>query len=396
VQCQHWQRCASFPWAARGPSSQISFLGSAWNPLESLHSNRLYVCVAKKVAHIRIQKDKLGQQTRHQSTFGHEPARADGKSAALGLLPQNQARKELSDMLGSPSSPVKRWSLELGGGDPLSTRLPIPQVPENGFRVSLLSDPPGSLEVPGLRNARVSIHVGPPVHVLSRRAGFRHRGMAVHGDIDIIPAGVPSYWEMSGRDVFLGMSISQEILDAVASELDIDPRQVEIRNRFQTRDPQLENIAWALKAELECGYPCGRVYFDSLAVSVAARLLRCHSSVSREPKKATGRLSAPKLKQVLCFIEENLGQCVSLADVASVAGVSVSHFKTLFRESVGLPLHQYLIRRRVERAKDLIGENKLSISQIAFETGFSHQSHLARHMRRVLGVSPKVLRGSLR
>jgi len=276
------------------------------------------------------------------------------------------------------------------------SQLPIPPVPENAFQVVLLSDPPGSLEVPGLRNARISIHVGPPVHVFSSRAGYRHRGTAVHGDIDIIPAQTPSYWEMGGRDTFLGLSISPEILDAVAQELGLDPRQVEIRNRFQTRDSQLENIAWALKAEVESGYPSGRIYFDSLAVSVAARLLRCHSSVSRDPKKLNGRMSARRMKKVLCYIEENLGKGITLADVASVAGVSVSHFKTLFRDSVGLPLHQYLIRRRVERARDLIGEEKLSISEIAFETGFSHQSHLARHMRRVLGVSPRVLRESLR
>ena len=278
----------------------------------------------------------------------------------------------------------------------MSTNFPFMRVPENGFQVSLRSDPPGQLEVPGLRNARVSIHVGPPVDVFSRRAGYRHRGTAVHGDIDIIPAGTPSYWETSATDTFLGLSISPEVLDAVASELGLDPRQVEIRNRFQTRDPQLENIGWALKAEVECGSPCGRIYFDSLAVSVAARLLHCHSSVSREPKRLNGRMSTRKLKEVLCYIEENLGRPLSLPEVASVAGVSVSHFKTLFRESIGQPLHQYVIRRRVERAKDLIGEDNLSISQIAFETGFSHQSHLARHMRRVLGVSPKGLRESLR
>ena len=83
-------------------------------------------------------------------------------------------------------------------------------------------------------------------------------------------------------------------------------------------------------------------------------------------------------------------------DVAAVAGLSPSHFKSLFRASVGLPVHQYLIRRRVERAKSLLGEGRMPISQIAFETGFAHQSHLARHMRRVLGLSPKALRETLR
>jgi AraC family transcriptional regulator len=63
---------------------------------------------------------------------------------------------------------------------------------------------------------------------------------------------------------------------------------------------------------------------------------------------------------------------------------------------MGLPVHQYLIRQRVERAKGLLGEDKLSISEIALEAGFAHPSHLARHMRRVLGVSPKALRDLLR
>jgi AraC family transcriptional regulator len=96
------------------------------------------------------------------------------------------------------------------------------------------------------------------------------------------------------------------------------------------------------------------------------------------------------------YIEANLSQDISLGDIAAVAGVSVSHFKSLFRESVGLPAHQYLIRRRVERAKSLLYEGKLSVSQIALETGFAHQSHLAHHMRRLLGVSPKKLRDMTR
>ena len=270
------------------------------------------------------------------------------------------------------------------------------QAQEIGFRVSLLTDPPGRVEVPGLRNTIVSIHLGPSVQVSCRRGGIRHRGLAVHGDIDTIPARTPSIWEMKERDTVFVLSVSPELLSNVAEELDLDPMRVEIRNRFQVRDPQLENIAWALKAEMECGYPCGRVYVESLAVSVAARLLRFYSSESIESGRQNGRLSNRRLKRVLDYIEGNLNHNISLADIASVAGLSVSHFKSQFRESVGVPTHQYLIRRRVERAKSLLGEGRMPISQIAFETGFAHQSHLARHMRRVLGLSPKALRETLR
>jgi AraC family transcriptional regulator len=214
----------------------------------------------------------------------------------------------------------------------------------------------------------------------------------VHGDIEIIPAGTPGRWEISEKDTVLALSLPPELLNTVAEQLDLDPQQIEIRNRFQVRDEQLENIAWALKAEMECGYPCGRLYLDSLAVAVAIRLLLRHSSISREPVRLNGRLSERKLRQVLSYIEDNLSEDLSLRDIAAVAGLSVSHFKSLFRESLGLPVHQYLIRRRVERAKTLLREDKLPISQIAFETGFAHQSHLARHMRRVLGIAPKAFR----
>jgi AraC family transcriptional regulator len=283
-------------------------------------------------------------------------------------------------------------SKDFGYGETRLSSIPIPKIKGNSLRLVMLSDAPGVIEIPGARSTRVSIHIGPSVQVACRRAGRSHRGIVVHGDIEIIPADTPSVWEITERDTFLAMSISPDLMNAVAEQLDFDPQRIEIRNRFQVRDQQLENIAWALKAEMEAGYPCGRLYLDSLAVAAATRLLLFHSSASREPKQLQGRLSERRLRQVLSYIEDNLSQDVSLHDIAGVAGLSVSHFKSLFRETLGLPVHQYLIRRRVERAKTLLREDKLPISQIAFETGFAHQSHLAHHMRRVLGVSPKAFR----
>src|SRR5215813_3576529 len=252
-----------------------------------------------------------------------------------------------------------------------------------GFRLSLRTDPPSVVELPAMRSTLVSIHIGPPAHVSCRRGRLSHHGTAVHGDIDIIPSGTPSVWEMKNRDTVLNMA---------AESFDLDPAQVEIRNRFQARDSQLENIGWVLKAEMESGYPSGRLYVESLAVAVAARLVGCHSSKSQEPARLNGQLSDRRLRQVLAYIESNLGQDISLGDIAGVAGLSVSHFKGLFRQSVGVPVHQYVIRRRLERATSLLRESRLSISQIALETGFAHQSHLAHHMRRLLGVTPKAFR----
>jgi AraC family transcriptional regulator len=271
--------------------------------------------------------------------------------------------------------------------------LSIPaQVSPNGFRVSLLTDPPGLIEVPGQEDARVSIHVGPPVEISCHRAGYYHCGTSMHGDIHIIPADTPSSWDVRGKDTFLTLRVSPSLLNRVAKELGQNPDGIEIRNRFQVRDAQLENIGWALKEEMECGYPCGQLYFDSLAMAMTTRLIRYHSSKSIDIKRPNKRLSDRRLRQVFVYIEDNLAENIALVDLAAVVGLSVSHFNVLFREAVGLSPHQYLIRRRIERAKEMLSEGKLSISQIATESGFAHQSHLARHMRRMLGVGPKALR----
>jgi AraC family transcriptional regulator len=99
-----------------------------------------------------------------------------------------------------------------------------------------------------------------------------------------------------------------------------------------------------------------------------------------------------KLKAVLGYIEDNLGRDLGLGEIAGVASLSVSHFKTLFRKSLGMPPHQYLIRRRVERAAMQLRRGRMPIGQIALENGFCHQSHLALHTRRVLGLTPQELR----
>ena len=240
-------------------------------------------------------------------------------------------------------------------------------------RVRFRTDPAGVVEVPARDHPVVVIHFGPSVYIHCRRGPYRHSGLSVHGDIDIVPAGIPSRWEMKETD------------RVILVDVDNQP-DVEIVNRFQIRDRQLETLGRRMKTEMDAGYPNGRLYLDSLGCSVAEHLRARHSSVSpAEPCK--GGLG-PQLKQVIAYVEDNLSQDLSLKELASVAGVSVSHIKTTFRESVGLPVHQYVIQRRVDRAQVLLKEGKLPISRIAAETGFAHQSHLSYHVRRLLGVSP--------
>jgi AraC family transcriptional regulator len=105
--------------------------------------------------------------------------------------------------------------------------------------------------------------MGASVHVGCRRGGKYHCGLNVHGDIDIIPPDTPSRWELREKDTSLIIRVPISFLNLVADESGVDPARVEIVNRFQMRDPQMEHIGWALKAEMEAGYRSGRLYMDS-------------------------------------------------------------------------------------------------------------------------------------
>jgi AraC family transcriptional regulator len=260
------------------------------------------------------------------------------------------------------------------------------------LRLSLISDKPGLVEFLGSPRVVVSLHIGPSVAVDCRRAGQRHRGTTIHGDLEIIPPNLGGVWEIKSPDTALVIGLKLGVLQRMVEESGGDPQKLQVFNRFQARDAQIEHIGWALKAEMENGYPSGRSYMDALATGLATRIVRNHSSLARPHRPLRAAMPARRLKAVLGYIEDNLGRDLGLGEIAAAAGLSVSHFKTLFRKSLGMPPHQYLLRRRVERAAMQLRSGNMPIGQIALENGFCHQSHLALHTRRVLGVTPQELR----
>jgi AraC family transcriptional regulator len=276
----------------------------------------------------------------------------------------------------------------------MSTAARLTLLPHDAGPLSLriATDPADRTETPAIPRPRVAIHLGRSVYMVCQRGGQKHRGMRVHGDIDIVPPETPCVWEPNGPDTALIVGIDRELLAVTAEELGMHPGRLDVLNRFGIRDSQIENIGWALKAEMEAGYPTGRIFRDSLATGLAAALLHRHSSFSPVPFASSTAMSGHRLRQALSYIEDNLKQDLSLIEIAQVAGVSVAHLKATFRQTTGLPVHQYVIQRRVEKARLLLSESNLSISQVADETGFAHQSHMATHMRRILGLSPNAIR----
>jgi AraC family transcriptional regulator len=257
------------------------------------------------------------------------------------------------------------------------------QRPRIGLRVEVLTTRPGKVELRPLADHRLKIHAGPPVRAACRVERFLY----TRGDIDILPAGMSDVWHEEDANTSLMLELSPSLLTRTAEDLGLDPDRAGLEPRHQIRDPQIEHIAWALDAERAAGYPGGLLYTESLGSALAIHLLGRYAA----PLRFTRGLSRPQLRRVTDYIEEHIDQDLSLARLAQVAEVSVSHLKTLFKRSTGLPVHEYVVQRRVERARALIVRDELPASQVALEAGFAHQSHMARSMRRVLGVTPASL-----
>jgi AraC-like DNA-binding protein len=115
-------------------------------------------------------------------------------------------------------------------------------------------------------------------------------------------------------------------------------------------------------------------------------------SIPEEPPPSRGGLSPALTHRIRDYIESHLDQKISLDDLAAMAGLSPHHFARAFRQSVGMPPHGYLLRRRLERVEQMIHNSELPLSEIALAVGFSDQSHLARHFRRATGMSPSLAR----
>jgi AraC family transcriptional regulator len=232
------------------------------------------------------------------------------------------------------------------------------------------------------------LHLGDPVPVSYRVGHYDRQGLRIHGQFCVVPAGSTTRWMVSRPARSLLLRLTPSLLKEAADAMGIGSLDADLAPSIHIRDPQIERIGWMMQAEDHDAYPGGRLFTDSLASALAARLLSLqarHGAVASKPGRA---LPAWRLRNVIEYIEAHLDEDLTLAELATVAGFSLSHFKPLFRQAVGLPVHRFVLERRVERARMRLLEGGRSLTEIALEAGFSHPSHMARCMRRVLGLSP--------
>jgi AraC family transcriptional regulator len=153
-------------------------------------------------------------------------------------------------------------------------------------------------------------------------------------------------------------------------------------------DARLSALVAAVNAERVAGFPSGQLFLDCIEQAIAMALVNDYAVWRPSPRIYRGGLAPARLRKVVELVHAEMDSDLSLEELADAAGLSITHFSQMFRESTGQSPHQFVLHRRVERAKEMLRAGEVRVLDVAVACGFKSQQHFARVFRSVCGASP--------
>ena len=209
------------------------------------------------------------------------------------------------------------------------------------------------------------------------------------GDVIITTQGEPKRWQHVEEAVGIVLRLAPTYVERVAAEeCTAHAKPLEIQDNFGTRDERIESIARQLLTGLESECAASRLYVESLTHQLSLHLLKHYSASGVTVDNPARTLSQYKLRRAIEYIEANLSEDLTLSQIATALAMSPGHFAHAFRQTMGLPPHQYVLNRKIARAKALLRDSNLPIIEIAQLVGCSSHSYFTVLFHRETGTTP--------
>ncbi|WP_217573717.1 AraC family transcriptional regulator [Mesorhizobium sp. GbtcB19] len=242
----------------------------------------------------------------------------------------------------------------------------------------------GAIVLPPISDHRIVVHASRKTWSFCNTTGTRH--LRREGDIDLVPAGQEGGYAAETDCEALEIRLAPQVVEQTAFEMG-SGRRSSLDMRHVMRNERIVHLARALESERHADSPGGSLYAETIGIALATQLI----GLARTADDFRAGLSAAQLRRLYDFVEAYIDQALTIETLAREAGASSSHLRHWFKQATGVTVHRYVVRRRVERARLLLAQGKLSVAEVALAAGFSHQSHMARWMRRELGETPRTL-----
>lgn len=264
-----------------------------------------------------------------------------------------------------------------------------------GLTISHQIETPSELAVPALSEHVLNINLGHTnIRQVTHLGQQEYDGPFPSGSFWLATADdTPSHWAWESVDETIMFVVDPLYFQAFAAENGcITPEQLEVKHILFGRDPQIEMLAKQYHSEMKQGGLGGRLYSEALGNLFLLHLLRnyCHQ-LPKFRQYAKG-LGDKRLKRVLAYIDEHLEENIGLQELATVARLSQCHFSEMFKQSLGFPPYRYVLLQRIERAKRYLRQSDQPINEVALLCGFADQSHLNKHFRKSVGMTPRAFR----
>jgi AraC family transcriptional regulator len=219
-------------------------------------------------------------------------------------------------------------------------------------------------------------------------------GVATPGMVHVTEPRAPARCVVRGPHDTLHLYVPNALIAECARDTTGGPAAVLPSRPVLIPDPLVDRLGRALLAVEQVSVAFGPLYVDCVSVAIVARLLTLGDWTAARRRSRVTALANWRLTRAFDYIETHLAESVSLGDVASAAGLSRMRFAAQFKAATGLRPHEYLLRRRIERAQQMLAGGESPLIEIALSVGFQSQSHFTSVFKHFVGLPPRAWRVS--